>query len=223
MTSVDIVIHGRHIDISTRFREHASEKVSRIDRFGVQIDRVDLEVSKESNPRLADRAFKVELTCRGKGPIIRAEASSADKYSALDLAAAKLEEQLRRAHDKARVHKGSRHSKRIVLPAEGSEPLSGSPSDLPAQSTDMDAAFGHDDELFASGPIVVRDKTHPTEPMTIEQAVSEMELVGHDFFLFHDIDSDAPAVVYYRKGYDYGLIRIETAGTGYNSVTVGKS
>ena len=217
MTSVEIVVHGRHLDISNRFREHATEKVSRIDRFGVQIDRVDLELSKEPNPRLSDRAFKVELTCRGRGAVIRAEACSADKYSALDLAAGKLEERLRRAHDRSRVHKGSRHSKRIELPADGAEYASAESARAAVGVEDPDAHLGHEDEVYAFGPIVVRDKTHPTEPMTIAQAVTEMELVGHDFYLFHDIDSDAPAVVYFRKGYDYGLIRIDTASSGVRS------
>ena len=215
MTSVDTVIHGHHVDISTRFKEHAIEKLARIDRFGVQINSVDLELSKEQNPRLADRAYKVELTCRGKGPVIRAEASSADKYSALDLAVDKLEEQLRRAHDKARIHKSARNAKRIALPdgapvTAGSNGFSG--DHMPRQDShevDLHTAI-NDDELYASGPMVVRQKTHATSPMTIAQAVSEMEMVGHDFYLFHEIESAAPAVVYRRRGFDYGLIRIET-------------
>ncbi len=99
MAEVEIVVRGRHVDVSSRFRELASEKLARVERFGQPIQRVDVELSKEQNPRLADRAFEVELTCRGKGPVIRAEASAADKYSALDLASGRLEERLRRAHD----------------------------------------------------------------------------------------------------------------------------
>lgn len=207
MTDVDIVVHGHHVDVSSRFREHANDKLARVDRFGVQISRIDLELSKETNPRLADKAFTVELTLRGKGPVIRAEAASSDKYSALDLASTRLEERLRRVHDKARVHKGDlRQAKRIDLSAEAELIANGAVPEQPERD------FGVvDDELYSNGPLIVRDKTHDTVPMTIEEAVTEMEMVGHDFFLFHDVDSDAPAVVYHRRGFDYGLIRISTA------------
>ena len=209
MTSVDIVVHGRHVDVSTRFREQVSEKLARIDRFGIPISSVDVELSKENNPRLAERAYEVELTCRGKGPVIRAEAAAADKYAALDLASGRLAEQLRRAHDRARFHRG-RDAKRIELPAEFPEMVVGAVARPGLPELGVDDLLG-DDEVFASGPVVVRDKTHPTMPMTIEEAVTEMELVGHDFFLFQEVESAAPAVVYRRRGFDYGLIRIETA------------
>ena len=83
---VDIVVRGRHIELSQRFREHVVDKLGRVDRFGVTLSRVDVEVTKEANPRQADRAFEVELTCVGRGPVVRAEATAADKYAALDLA-----------------------------------------------------------------------------------------------------------------------------------------
>ncbi len=206
MTEVEIVVRGRHVDVSSRFREQASEKLARVERFGQPIQRVDVELSKELNPRLADRAFEVELTCRGKGPVIRAEASAADKYSALDLASGRLEERLRRAHDKAKIVKGgSNHRKPSELKTEAAVVAQAESEEELTDTYQADA-----DELFASGPVVVRDKTHPAVPMSIEQAVTEMELIGHDFFLFQEVDSGAPAVVYRRRGYDYGLIRIES-------------
>ena len=206
MTEVEIVVRGRHVDVSSRFREQASEKLARVERFGQPIQRVDVELSKELNPRLADRAFEVELTCRGKGPVIRAEASAADKYSALDLASGRLEERLRRAHDKSKVVKGgSNHRKPSEVKVEAAAVAQAEADDELTDTYQADA-----DELFASGPVVVRDKTHPAVPMSIEQAVTEMELIGHDFFLFQEVDSGAPAVVYRRRGYDYGLIRIES-------------
>lgn len=205
MTEVEIVVRGRHVDVSSRFREQASEKLARVERFGQPIQRVDVELSKESNPRLADRAFEVELTCRGKGPVIRAEACAADKYSALDLAAGRLEERLRRAHDKAKIVKGgSNHRRPSEIKTESAAEAKAQDDDLHTDTNQADA-----DEVYSSGPVVVRDKTHPAVPMSIEQAVTEMELVGHDFFLFQEIESGAPAVVYHRRGYDYGLIRIQ--------------
>jgi ribosomal subunit interface protein len=206
MTNVEIVVRGRHTDVSARFKELATDKLSRVEKFGIPMGRVDVEVSKENNPRLSDRAYEVELTCRSKGPVIRAEAWAADKYTALDLALARLEERLRRAHDKARFHRNGR-AKRIELP-EMPAPVVNEPTSVTEVEVEID--FGLDDEVYAEGPVVVRDKTHPTTPMSIEQAVTEMELVGHDFFLFEDLGTGEPAVVYRRRGFDYGLIRIQT-------------
>lgn len=202
MSDVQIVVRGRQVDVSTRFREQVDDKLSRIDRFGIPIHRVDVELSKEQNPRLADRAFEVELTCRGRGPVIRAEANAADKYSALDLACGRLAERLRRAHDKTKITKGRAMKTKQAYEDKAEAALA-------AHEDEFDDTYNADaDELYASGPVVVRDKTHPAIPMSIEQAVTQMELVGHDFFLFQDEDSGAPAVVYRRRGYDYGLIRI---------------
>jgi hypothetical protein len=68
-----------------------------------------------------------------------------------------------------------------------------------------------EDTVWEQGPVVVREKSHETVPMSVEQAVTEMEMVGHDFFLFIDEDSGDPVVVYRRRGFDYGLIRVHTA------------
>ena len=208
--TTEVVVHGRHVDLSSRFREHVTEKLERVGKFGVPIARVDVEVSKETNPRLADRAFEVELTCRSRGPVIRAEAYSTDHYSAFDIAFGRLTERLRRYADRHRPHRGGRHSHR------GS--LSNAPwqeieiAEAPAEpSPDAVAEEVEDTTVFESGPVVVREKTHVASPMTVEEAVTHMELVGHDFYLFQDSDSGLQSVVYRRRGYDYGLIRIDTS------------
>lgn len=199
----EIVVHGRHIEVSRRFREHVHNKLERIDKFGIPLRRVDVEVSKESNPRLADRAFEVELTTRANGSVIRAEAAASDKYAALDIAYGRLEQRLRRAADKTRYHRHGAEATRspratgfdnLEIPAAEVE-------DVVEEEVDADTVWEH-------GPLVVREKTHETSPMSVEQAVTAMEMVGHDFFLFIDQDTDAPAVVYRRRGFDYGLIRV---------------
>ena len=195
---VDIVVRGRHVELSQRFRDHVSDKLGRIDRFGVALSRVDVEVSKETNPRQADRAFEVELTCVGRGPVIRAEASAADKYAALDVAYTRLEERLRRAAER----RHTKHRRNVV-------PMGGVPGETAAAA--VEAAEADDTEadvVYEEGPIVVRDKTHPSMPMTVSEALHALELVGHDFFLFHDVGSGLPTVVYKRRGYDYGLLRL---------------
>ncbi len=214
VVDTEVVVHGRHVDLSSRFRDHVLEKLQRVGKFGVPVSRVDVEVSKENNPRLADRAYEVELTCRSQGPVIRAEAYAGDHYSAFDIAFGRLEERLRRYAERHRHHRGGRHFHRGSLGLEpGGVPIDDSGA-LNGEGS-ADAADPYDasdsDTVFESGPVVVREKTHNTAPMTVEQAVTEMELVGHDFFLFQDAETGLHSVVYRRRGYDYGLIRIDTS------------
>jgi ribosomal subunit interface protein len=200
---VDIVVRGRHLDVSERFRNHVSGKLSKADRFGLPISLIDVEVSYEPNPRQSDRAYEVELTCRGAGPVIRAEAHAQDKYAATDVALARLTERLRRAADKRRT----RRTEKVVLhQAATPTPVAG-----PAEEAE-EAEPDDDGTVWEEGPIVVRLKEHNAEPMSVGQAVEAMELVGHDFYLYRDIDSGAPAVVYRRRGFNYGLIRLEGGG-----------
>jgi ribosomal subunit interface protein len=199
---VDIVVRGRHLDVSDRFREHVAGKVGKVDRFGLPISHVDVEVSFEPNPRQTDRAYEVELTCRGTGPVIRAEAHAPDKYAATDIALARLEERLRRAADRKRTR---RVEKVVVVPA----------ADVVPESIEATAEPEHDDgTVWEEGPIVVRLKEHVSQPMTVAQAVESLELVGHDFYLFRDSDSGAPSVIYHRRGYNYGLLRLEGGTDG---------
>lgn len=206
---MDIVVRGRHIEVSDRFREHVALKLAKVERYDGKCHRIDVEVSKETNPRLASHAVRVELTCHGKGPVIRAEASAGEKYAALDVAYSRLQERLRRAADRRHDHHrghgrpgGTRH------PVE--ESLVDATVDA-AVATDVvdEPAASHDGmALVGDGPLVVREKTHTASAMTLDQALYEMELVGHDFFLFHDDASGTPSVVYRRKGYDYGVLHL---------------
>lgn len=205
---MEIVVRGRHIEVSDRFREHVNQKLAKVERYDGKCHRIDVEVSKESNPRLAGQAVRVELTCRGKGPVIRAEAAAGEKYAALDVAYARLLERLRRAADRRHDHhRGqSRASKRGAPEALSAEldAVNLVIPDLPESSSS-----GSDDDENASSPLVVREKTHRAPAMTLDQALYEMELVGHDFFLFHDCQSGTASVVYRRKGYHYGVLHLE--------------
>jgi len=164
-----------------------------------------VEVEKERNPRQHDRAVRVELTALSKGPVIRAEAAAEDKMGALDLAVDKMAAQMRRAADRRRVHHG-RHT-----PVSVGEALADVAT--PEASTDDDGVVIERQvgpiTVTGDGPLVVREKSHPASPMTLDQALYEMELVGHDFYVFVDKDSERPAVVYRRKGYDYGVISLD--------------
>ena len=198
---VDIVVRGRHVELSSKFREHVVDKLGRVDRFGIGLARIDVEVTKEHNSRQSERAFEVELTCVGRGPVIRAEAFADDKYAALDVACTRLEERLRRAGER-------RHGRYRRGPAP-------TPSGMEAADLLLGVASPGDaeppepDVVYEDGPVVVRDKTHASAPMSVADALHAMELVGHDFFLFQDTVSGCATVVYKRRGYDYGLLRLD--------------
>lgn len=199
-TRVDIVVRGRHTDVADRFRGHVADKLAKLSKLDGKVSRIDVEVCEEHNPRLADQRSRVELTCLTRGPIVRAEAAAPDPYAALDAAATRLEARLRRAADRRRVHHGIRTP---VSVATATARLSSAAVSANG-SAPLDA--GVEDDAF-----VVREKTHAATPMTLDQALLEMELVGHDFFLFVDAAKGAPSVVYRRRGYDYGVIRLVNA------------
>jgi ribosomal subunit interface protein len=201
---VEITVRGRHAAISDRFRDHAVAKLSRLERLDGHVTTVDVEVCQEQNPRLADVAMRVELTCRGKGPVVRAEAAADTKYAALDAAIARLEERLRRSVDRRRAHRHHRTSDVVnELAAMGAGALVG--------DRDADDAEGVSEDL-GEGPMLVKEKEHRAAPMTLDDALYEMELVGHDFYLFLDKETRRPSVVYRRRAYDYGVIHLEVDG-----------
>ncbi len=216
---MEVVVTGRHCEVSDRFREHATEKLARLEKHDHRIMRVHVEVDSEPNKRQQERGVHVELTAFSKGPVIRAEAAAEDKMGALDLALDKMASQMRRAADRRRVHKG-RRSQVSTGPAltEASDLGGVEDDDLVERrfgDEPTDAVPGADPvaadllEVEGDGPLVVREKSHAAQPMTLDQALYEMELVGHDFYLYVDKDSARPAVVYRRRGYDYGVISLD--------------
>jgi ribosomal subunit interface protein len=202
MRRVDIVVKSRNTDIDERFRASVRDKLGRLAKLDPKVDLVDVEIAQERNPRQADIRMRVELTCRTRGPVIRAEAAAADEHAALDLAIAKLDMRLRRAADRRRVHHGNRTPVSVAA-ATGAvvQP------ETAAGGTDDDGAEDAD-----PAPFVVREKKHVASPMTLEQALFEMELVGHDFYLYVDETHGTPSVVYRRRGYDYGVVRLHEPG-----------
>ena len=208
---MDVVVTGRHCEVSDRFREHVTEKLARLEKHDHRIIRVQVEVEQEKNPRQHDRATRVELTAFSKGPVIRAEAAAEDKMSALDMALDKMAAQMRRAADRRRIHRG-RHTPLSVSQALSEiEPLVSPGTPESTESTDETVTERQVGPIAVTGdgPLVVREKSHGASPMTLDTALYEMELVGHDFYLFVDKDSERPSVVYRRRGYDYGVISLD--------------
>jgi len=197
---VDIVVKGRHTEVTERFRTHVAEKLAKLEKLDPKVISIDVECSQERNPRLADQRERIELTILSRGPVMRAEAAAQDCYAALDAAVTKLEARLRKAKDRRRVHHGA---KTPVSVATATAALDGAgPSPAPTEAAD--AYPGADDD----GPMFVREKVHQAAPIHLDQALYEMELVGHDFYLFIDATTAQPSVVYRRRAYDYGVIRL---------------
>jgi ribosomal subunit interface protein len=207
---MEIVVRGRNVEVPEHYRQHVEDKVGQLERFDGKLKmlRMDVELFHEKNPRQAAHCQRVEITLRGKGPVVRAEADGADFYEALDLATGKLENRLRRAADRRRVHHGRRTPASVRL--TGSTPADGEMAAVGALDLDRQLAEGpHLTDLDEHLPgRIVREKRHPATPMTVDQALHEMELVGHDFFLFQCAETGQPTVVYRRHAYDYGLIRL---------------
>jgi ribosomal subunit interface protein len=197
---VDIVVKGRHTEVTERFRAHVADKLAKLEKLDPKVISIDVECSQERNPRLADQRERIELTILSRGPVMRAEAAAQDCYAALDAAVTKLESRLRRAKDRRRVHHGA---KTPVSVATATAALDGA-ARTPAPAEVPDAYPGADDD----GPMFVREKVHQAAPIHLDQALYEMELVGHDFYLFVDATTAQPSVVYRRRAYDYGVIRL---------------
>ncbi len=212
---MDIVVKGRNVEVPDHYRQHVAEKLQKIERYDQKLIRVDVELFHERNPRQSDHCQRVEITCVSRGPVIRAEACAADFYSALDTAISKLEARLRRAADRRRVHRGRRAP---VSVAAATAPLAFRPSDSEPDSlfaaqhrVTAERINGSSLELISEDSDdqpwhIVREKEHPADPMTVDDALFHMELLGHDFFLFNDKESGRPSVVYRRRAYDYGVI-----------------
>ncbi|MFH9553899.1 ribosome hibernation-promoting factor, HPF/YfiA family [Streptomyces sp. NPDC017435] len=212
---MDIVVKGRKTEVPERFRKHVAEKLNleKIQKLDGKVISLDVEVSKEPNPRQADRCDRVEITLRSRGPVIRAEASANDAYAALDLAAEKLDAQLRKQHDKRYTRRGARRLSAAEVPdhVPGVATLNGNGRPVPSgESESVPTKRIGSLEVQGDGPLVVREKTHVAAPMTLDQALYEMELVGHDFYLFVDSETKQPSVVYRRHAYDYGVIYLDT-------------
>jgi len=225
---MEFMISGRNLTVSDRFREYADDKISKIASLGDKVQRVDAKVTKETKARQTAESLTVELTVLGRGPGIRAEASAADKFAAFDLAYNKLLERLRRARDRRKVHHG-RHTPKSVTeataalePASPSEPLyveAAQQQETQATAAEKSPYEVENDIPAGDSPVLIRRKVFAASQLTLDDAVDNMELVGHDFYLFVDKETKAPSVVYRRDGWTYGVISLDqTCEPGHSSL-----
>jgi len=232
---VDIIFNARHTEVLEKFRTHAIAKLARIEKLDSKAIRVDVEVLEEHNPRLSGQKERVELTLITRGPKIRAEAAADDRLSALDMALAKLESRLRRACDRRKDRHGAHAAVRLgdlpeadlasdaelpairlgasggLLAGHGARRAMAAMANA-ADRADVSASPAEPEDLLdvaeGDSPLIVREKFHAAAAMSLDQALFEMEMVGHDFFLFTDAAVGLPSVVYRRRGYQYGVIRL---------------
>jgi ribosomal subunit interface protein len=223
---VNIVVKGRNVEVPDHYRVHVAEKLARVERYDHKAIRYDVELFHERNPRQSKSCQRVEITGQCRGQVVRAEASGPDFYAALDAATSKLANRLRRVADRRNgrrqptsVAEATAPLAAVLAPAIDADVESGSETNGQRHRTAVLDASDH--ELEYELPTqrwhspdadglgrIVRRKKHSAEPMTVDQALYEMELVGHDFYLFSDADSGLPSVVYRRRGFHYGVIQL---------------
>lgn len=201
---MDVVVTSRRCQLTDAFRDHVSEKLNALEKLKERIIRAEVMVTCTEAKRQPDQTIRVEITLHGKGPVVRAEASAEDKMAAFEHALDRLKSQLLRASDRRKVHRGLRASTLV----KQEEP---SPETQEEEKPEVRTVAGL--EVQGDGPLVVREKKFASSPLTLAQALDEMELVGHDFFLYLDKESSQPSVVYRRKAYDYGVIHLDVEAT----------
>jgi ribosomal subunit interface protein len=198
---MDILVTGRHCQIPDEFRDRVTERIAAIEKLKDRVIRVEVQVTAYGYKRQPDQATQVEITLRGRGPVVRAEASADDKLVAFDHALDRLKAQLRRAADRRKTHRGLRGQ--VSAEDQSVEQVA---EVIEEHRPEIRKIAGL--EVQGDGPLVVREKYFDGTPLTLAQALDEMELVGHDFFLYVDAETGAPSVVYHRKAYDYGVIHL---------------
>jgi ribosomal subunit interface protein len=199
---MEIVVRGRNVVVPDHYRQHVAEKLVKLERYDGKIIRTDVELHHEKNPRQNGSCQHVEITCRTRGPVVRSEACAEDFYKALDIATDRLERRFRQAADRRRIHHGRR------TPQSVAEVTAALPDNSVVSTVANEPEDGAVDSASEGPGRIVREKQHTAIPMSVDQALLEMELVGHDFYLFSDIETGRPCVVYRRHAYDYGLIRL---------------
>jgi len=194
---VEITVSSRHTEVSEALRASAVEKIDRLSRFVEGMDRAEIHFSQHRSSRNPDREV-CEVTLHGHGHHVRCKVSAPDGFAAVDKAVEKLEHQLHKLKSKL-VRRTHSNGKRVAK-AEGA--VVALDDDLGLDDVDVDVAAGADTD----GLRIVKTKSFAIKPMTPTEAVMQMDLLAHDFFLFTNAETDHAAVIYRRDDGDVGLI-----------------
>ncbi len=188
---MNLTVKGRNLVLTDAISSYAEEKIGRLGKYLADGSRCEVELSMEKNPSIADNQV-AEATIFTKGPVIRAREASPDIYASIDLVFAKLERQVKKYRGKLVARSQGGHKEAFMT--EGFQ--------MPAEAE----AF----EEESPAPRIVKTKQFMVKPMTPEEAALQLELVGHDFFVFTNAESQETAVVYRRRDGNYGLIEAQS-------------
>ncbi|SDS38012.1 ribosome hibernation-promoting factor, HPF/YfiA family [Agrococcus carbonis] len=210
---MEITFGARGADITDRFRAYAEEKLAKVTQLLPRATALDVKLTRHAVPHTTVAGGRVEITVHGPGSIIRAESDGPDKYMAFDAAYHRVMERARRVHDKRTDHGGKRRTPLHEAVATGFQQVDITPAD-PAvveavRTGSMPVVTGEQEQESEWSPVVIREKRFPAKRMSVRDAVDQMELVGHPFYLFVDDASGECAVVYRRKGWSYGVITLD--------------
>ncbi|OJX64699.1 MAG: ribosomal subunit interface protein [Micrococcales bacterium 73-13] len=216
---MDISLTAKGLDVPDRFREYAAEKAEKIAALADRAIALQIKVTRHAAGKGSSGDDRVELTLVGPGPLVRAEAAAADKYAAFDLAHGRLLERVRGAKDRRKVHRGRHRPVSLHdATAEGFRAVDVTPASVEVLQAVATGSVPVQPEAEPEwSPVVIRRKLFPAATMTADDAVDHMELVGHDFFLFIDAETDRPSVVYRRKGWAYGVIALDAEASEADS------
>lgn len=199
--NAQVTITGRNVEVPEHFADRVKGKLAKIERLDPTLTFFHVELQHEPNPRRADRSDRIQITATGKGHLARAEAKEDSFYAALESALGKMERSLRKVKARRKISRSGHRAPISVGEATASlveEAAAAEPKADPYEDQVEEIQLGK----------VVRTKEHPATPMSVDDALSEMELVGHDFYLFVDEATGRPSVVYRRHAYDYGMIAL---------------
>lgn len=203
--NAQVTITGRNVEVPEHFAERVKAKLAKVERLDPTLTFFHVELQHEPNPRRADRSDRIQITATGKGHLARAEAKEDSFYAALESALGKMERSLRKVKARRKISRSGHRAPMSVAAATASLVEE-------AQEAQVEKADPYEDLVEDIQPgQVVRTKQHSATPMSVEDALSEMELVGHDFYLFVNEETSRPSVVYRRHAFDYGLIELADA------------
>ena len=209
-----VTITGRNVEVPEHFQERVNGKLAKIEKLDPTLKSFHVELQHEKNPRRETEAERIQITATGSGHLARAEAKEENFYAALEAAVDKLERSLRKVKARRNIalsgHRAPKSTGVIAAEMEADAKAEQERAAQEAGKYDVDP-YADQVEDIVPGQIV-RSKVHPNAPRSVDDALSEMELVGHDFYLFINEETNRPAVVYRRHAFDYGLIELAPEG-----------
>lgn len=207
---MDVNIRGKNVGITDRFESYVETKSEKVEGLLPRAQAFEVKVSRQTD-RSPKNGDLVEITLVGPGPVIRAESAGADKYTAFDIAYGRILERIRRMKDRRHDRRGRGRTSLGDAATNDFASVDITPAPLEvleSVATGSVPVSGQEETEEQYTPVVIRTKEFPAERLAVEDAVDQMELVGHDFFLFVEHETGKPSVVYRRKGWNYGVISL---------------